>query len=149
MEFSWDLWKSDTKEDGDERTATVLATIANSIDSNIQVTTDWPSKHPSGRMPVLDLELWIDYYEGIPKVEYTIMKRSAVSTNTKMNTIFQETIRRILNVSDHLPWEETVRSLNKWSNCLRISGYTPQKRFNTIRGAIQRVEEMKRKVRDV
>ena len=51
-------------------------------------------------------------------------------------------------MSDHLPWEETLRNLNKWSNCLRISGYTPQERFHTIRGAIQRVEEMKRKVRE-
>ena len=79
MEFSWDMWKTDTDDDGDERTATVLATIANSIDSNIQVTTDWPSKHPSGRMPVLDLELWIEEYDGIPKVNYSFYKKSVAS----------------------------------------------------------------------
>ena len=78
---------------------------------------------------VLGLELWIEEHGGVPRICYsffkkpvasvfTIMKKSTVSEGTKMNTIFQETIRMILNVSDHLLWGETVKNLKVWSNCL-------------------------------
>ena len=55
-------------------------------------------------------------------------------------------MRRILHVSEHLPWQETVDHLNRWSNCLRISGYSSKERYDTIRGAILRKKEMEKKV---
>ena len=41
----------------DERTANTLADIANSLEKNIQFTTDCPSRNVNGRMAVLDLEV--------------------------------------------------------------------------------------------
>jgi hypothetical protein len=38
--------------------------IANSIDPNVQFTVDVPGNHDSGRIPVLDLEMWIEIEEG-------------------------------------------------------------------------------------
>ena len=159
MEFDWELWKLDEHKDGEARTAETLAAIANSIHPEIQVTTDFPGKNSNGRMAVLDLEIWTEEIDGVPQIvhsfykkpvasRYTIMKRSAVSEKIKRDTIFQETIRRVLHVSSHLPWEETVRHLDIWANCLRISGYNQKECFDTIRGAIMRVKEMRRKVSD-
>ena len=66
MVFSWETWRSDSDTDGESRTASVLAGIANRINKSIQVTTDFPSKHPNKRMPVLDLVLWTEIVNGIP-----------------------------------------------------------------------------------
>ena len=41
-----------------QRTAEIMASIANSINPAIQVTLDYPSNHIDGRMPVLDLKIW-------------------------------------------------------------------------------------------
>ena len=93
---------------------------------------------------------WKSVHDSAPRVshsfykkpvasKYTIMKRSAVSEKIKKDPIFQETIRRLLHVSEHLPWSETQKHLNVWSNCFRISGYSPKEIFDTIRGAVLRV----------
>ena len=61
MVFDAELARTDTSLD-DERTATVISQIANSIETNIQFTVDYPSRNENGRMAVLDLEIWIQDY---------------------------------------------------------------------------------------
>ena len=51
----------DQKED--ERTMKKLQEIGNSIHPSIQVTVDYPSNNPNGRMPVLDTEHWLEEVE--------------------------------------------------------------------------------------
>ena len=134
-----------------ERTARCIADIANSIDKGIQVTLDLPEMNSDGRLPVLDLKIWIQdnqvvhsFYKKKVSSPFTILKRSAIAYSVKRSTIFQETIRRISHISDGLPWSETVNHLNEYSNCLRISGYSPQERYHAIRGGIMRYEELKK-----
>ena len=43
----------------DETTMLRLQEIANEIHPSIQITIDFPSNHPNNRMPVLDIEQWI------------------------------------------------------------------------------------------
>ena len=72
----------------DARSMYVLRDIANSLDSNIQMEADYPSQHESGRLPVLDLEVWIDvdnkiqhsFYKKSISSPYLILYRSAVSS---------------------------------------------------------------------
>ena len=82
----------------------IIAEIANTIQDEIQVTVDWPEANDDGRMPVLDMKVWIDMSQGIPRIAYsfykkkvaskfTILKRSAVSESVKKSTLFQEGIR--------------------------------------------------------
>ena len=56
MEFSKLLEQSCTLSDS-ERTARVIAEIANSLDEGIQVTVDLPERNEDGRLPVLDLKV--------------------------------------------------------------------------------------------
>ena len=139
MTFSWKTWEEDNDSDYEARTIAVLASIANSINPSIQVTTDCPSNNVSGRMAVLDLELWVEEVNGVPRVMYsfykkpiaskfTIMKRSAVPEKVKKNTLFQESLRRLLHICDSLPWSETVRHMDEWSDCMR-SGYSHKERY--------------------
>ena len=86
-----------------ERTAKVMERIANSIHDQIQVTKDTPERHNDGRMPVLDLKVWVNAIGEIPRVSHTffkkpvaspyvILKRSAVAGKVKRTTLFQEAI---------------------------------------------------------
>ena len=54
----------------------------------------------------------------------------------------QEALRRLGNISSNLPKEETTRIMTKYSNMLRISGYTERERWNFIKGAVLRHREM-------
>ena len=81
------------------------------------------------------------FYKKEVASRFTIMKRSAINSGTKKSTIFQEGIRRLSHISPDLPWSESVTHMNKWSLCLKESGYTPKERFDAIRGACMRQEE--------
>ena len=91
------------------RTAKVLQKIANNIYSEIQVTYDTPASYQDGRIPVLDLAVWIDdnyiyhsFYKREVSSKLTMMKRSAMSNSMKHHACFQEYDRRMLNVSPTL-----------------------------------------------
>ena len=86
------------------RTAKILAEVANSIYPNIQITTDYPKNNSDGRMPILDLKIWVSRDKSIPTISHTfykkpvaspfvILKRSAVAEGVKKDTIFQECLR--------------------------------------------------------
>merc|ERR1712082_183447 len=82
MVFSREKADCDTTSDT-ERTAKVMADIANSIHEQIQVTTDIPGQHPDGRMPVLDLKVWVNLQGEIPKVSHTFYKKPVAPQNKK------------------------------------------------------------------
>ena len=139
MEFSKARELEDMDKCDTERTARIIADVANSINDGIQVTVDWPEKNMDGRKPVLDLKVWVDRSQDIPRISYsfykkevaskfTILKRSAVSEGVKKQTLFQEGIRRLSHVATWLPWVEVVAHMNEWSNCMRISGYSQKER---------------------
>ena len=136
----------------DQYTFNIIKDVANSIHPNIQMEVDTPSNHMDGKLPVLDLKMWLEddnsishtFYSKPVSSPYTILNRSAVSSSCKRSTIFQETIRRMKNVSPNQPWSVKVEILNKWMNTLRISGYNQAYRHNILKGAISRHLEMER-----
>ena len=94
MEYKENVITNDSDE---KRTMKTLMEVADSIDQNIQFTTDSPENHIDGRMPVLDLKVWVSngkllhsFYKKEVASEYTILERSAMSMGTKRNTIFQK-----------------------------------------------------------
>ena len=89
MKFSRDLALSDT-DSTSIRTAKILNKIANTLEIDIQRTFDVPDNHSDGKMPVLDLKIWIKnnqvmytFYKKEVSSKYTILKRSALSNSTK------------------------------------------------------------------
>ena len=83
-----------------------------SIDEDIQLTWDAPGNNQSGRMPVLDLEIWMEkdqegtskirfsFYEKPMASEYVIMKSSGLFWQTKRSSLAGEVSRRRLNMDD-------------------------------------------------
>ena len=91
-------------------------------------------------MPVLDLKVRVDKCQEIPRIsytfykkeiasKYTILKRSAISMNTKRTTLFQEGLRHMSHVSHRLPWSKTTRHMSEWSNTMRVSGYNEKEKY--------------------
>ena len=54
-----ELLEGDRNVPEDERTMEELKKIANTVFKCIQFTTDCPSKNQSGKVPVLDLQLYV------------------------------------------------------------------------------------------
>ena len=101
-------------ESKDKATMTKIQEIANSIHESIKVTIDYPSNHANGRMPVLDLEQWIEpvkcgittksqilhsHYMKPIASKHVISKTSALSEETKMNILVADLVRIMRNVS--------------------------------------------------
>ena len=59
MKYSAELAMSDT-DSPSLRTAKILNMIANTLEHDIQMTFDIPENHSDGKMPVLDMEIWVD-----------------------------------------------------------------------------------------
>ena len=52
--------EEDRNSPPDVRTAREVAKMGNSINPMIQLTADCPSSNPSGMMPLLDIQVWIE-----------------------------------------------------------------------------------------
>ena len=153
MEYSEERARSDTDPPA-IRTAKILQEIANTIEGGIKVTYDTPENNISGKLPVLDLEVWVhdnvishSFYKKSVSSEFTILKRSALSESTKTNTTFIECLRRIGNCSQDIPWSIVSQYVSQYMNSMRISGYSQEERYNTARGAVLRYRELKEQAR--
>ena len=52
----------------DERTMTLFQTIANTIHPSMRVTIHYPSKHEEKKVPMLDVQMWIEMIENRMKL---------------------------------------------------------------------------------
>ena len=59
MMWSKEAELKDENIESDQRTALVMKAIANDLDPDIKMKIDTPSMNASGRLPVLDLEIWL------------------------------------------------------------------------------------------
>ena len=90
-----------SRMEADLRTFVILRDIANQLDSDIQLTVDVPSLHPSRKLPVLDLQ--ISTVQNSIRFEFfkkpildprVILYNSAISSRTKRDTLLQEGCRQ-------------------------------------------------------
>ena len=139
----------------DARTMHVLMDIANSIDKNIKMEPDYGSKYASGRVPVLDLQVWVDstnkvqtsFYKKEVSSPFVMLYRSAVSSRTKRTTLLQEGLRRLNNMSEGVPLEERHSIMSTFMNSLRILGYDAKYRLDLLKGIIQRHDQIEQEIK--
>ena len=114
----------------DERTARLLTEIGNRIFDFIRLTSDFPSAHTSGFMPLLDIQTKIEN----GKVSYVFYKKavsnplllrasSAMPLKMKRTALIQEALRRLLRTRRELPWELKAVILSEFSHKMMCSGY--------------------------
>ena len=137
----------------DQRTFLILTEIGNTIDSNIQLEYDVPSLHTKGKLPILDLEVWLEgnrirhgFYRKDIATKYVIHARTALGNSTKRNSLFQEGLRRVRN-SD--PWTggvELNRLMGEYMNDMRMSGHSHSVRQDILKGVLERREQIEAEI---
>ena len=120
---------------------TFIKNIANKIHKSIQVTIDYPSNYTNGRMPVLDLEQWIEEVEVEGNSKYQILhshymkniasqnvinKESALSMQSKISILVSDLVRVMRNVSVQCNGEEKSKHVQQFIYRMQFSGYSQE-----------------------
>ena len=74
--------EDDRRRPADERSMTEMKKMANSICPIIQMDEDYPSRNPDGKLPILDLKVWIT--DGI--ILHQFYRKSMASRMLMMST---------------------------------------------------------------
>ena len=149
-------------ESDDERLARVLLDVANDIMPCIKMEADWPSRNRDGRLPILDMKVWMDeegtvlfsHYEKPMSNRSVLNSKSAHPASCKRSVHTQEVIRRILNCSRRLDWEtETAPVVSDYMLRMRKAGYSEKYRESILTNAVnifaKKVEDERNNVRPV
>ena len=142
-----DDFKDDTN---DEMVMKKISQIADSIDPSIRSTYDYGSKYEDGKLPMLDLKIWIGKdLNGVWKIlhshymkdvssRYLIHTRSSHPDSMKVNVLVNEGLRILRNTSIHLGWEEARDQLQYFVKRMQFSGYDMNMRAKIISKIIQK-----------
>jgi hypothetical protein len=156
LEVKPGLVQLDLSRREDERTAEFLSEVANSIHQSIGVKSDFPSKNFDRKMPLLDLKIWVDkediikfsFFSKEMSSKYFIPMSSAHSQSMKKSMLSNEGLRRLLNMSPDLPWEEYVEVMNQYAVKMWRSGYPSSWRLEAVQSALGRYETMLKDEKD-
>jgi hypothetical protein len=144
------LVEEDLALPADQRTVREVVKLASSINQMIQLTGECPSLHPSGKMPLLDTQVWVE--DGVVQYEHyrkpvanhlLILEMSAMPAKMKRTVLTQEVVRIQRNIRPGLPWDCTVEHLNDFSQRMRASGYNEEYRFQVIKAGVEGFEKMR------
>ena len=108
---------------------------------------DSPSLHPSGFMPILDLQIKTEnnqiiykFYKKKVSNNLVILNKSKIPAKVKRITCIQEVIRRLRNTKRELSWSIKREILTEFSWSLHQSGYPEQFRLEVISSGINAYE---------
>ena len=108
-----------------QKTTKILEELMNSICGWLVLTMETEDMF-KGKLPTLDLEIWVDqenrfmyqYYEK-PMIPNTVLhRRSAMPEGTRRATLNQELIRRMVNTSEQVPMDTSLEIIDKYAGKL-------------------------------
>ena len=110
MVFDVRLVGEDSKVAPDLFTFKILQEIANLIHPLIQWMIDCPSMNEDGKVPCLDLKVWVEngrikhqFFKKSMASPFMVLTKSALPSQTKRATLFMECMRHRVNCSTDLP----------------------------------------------
>ena len=121
-----------------------LQEIANSIEPGIEMEVDICENHEDRKIPILDMKCWIDgngnavyqHYEKPVSTKMIISSRSAHSNSCKRSVHISELVRRMVNTSRKLNWDQyVVPALNDYMIRMAKAGYHQEYRKNVLLNA--------------
>ena len=142
-----DKIEEDNQKPADIRTMVEMTKMANSIISIIQWTNDCPNANEDGKMPILNLKVWVSGKVGEQKIHFEpyrkpmaartlILARSAMPSRVKRASFTQEAITSLRNCSPETTWEKKAEFLSDFCLRMKISGYPQQYRKCIIESAL-------------
>ena len=143
--------------EGERRDRSVVdhvKSLAESIDSHLKVSTDMCSNHPDGRLPILDVKVWIGTDSGgTVRILHThhmkgVSNRSVMhqmsshSESMKFNVFVNEVLRILRNCSPHTEWkDEAAMHVTYFMRRMQYSGYSEDVRFRVVSEALRKYDE--------
>ena len=117
------------------KTLEVLESIANSVCNMLKWELDITDFHPDGKLPVLDIKLFINpenpksvlchnFYKKSMCTKTVIPASSAMPMCMKKSVLIQEGLRRVRNNSLSSQLEDFIRDLKEYNIELYSSGYS-------------------------
>ena len=139
--------EEDNQKPADMRTMVEMTKMANSIITIIKWTHDCPGANQSGKMPILNLKVWISGEIGEQKILFEpyrkpmaartlILARSAMPSRIKRASFTQEALTLLRNCSPETPWKRKAEFLSDFCLRMKISGYPQQYRKAIIESAL-------------
>ena len=150
MIIKQELVEEDRRTKADKRTMVELAKIAGTVYQCLDFTSDCPSTQGEGKVPVLDLKLYIgdqgvikhEFYEKPATCRLVIPEKSAHSWKMKVAVMVEEGLRRLRNHSRGLDWETSRKCMVKWALKLKRSGYSETFRHQVIKAFLDKWRKM-------
>ena len=140
----------DSEEPKDKVVMERVKELANTIHSNIKATCDYGSNYEDGKLPVLDLKIWIgeseenerkiiyEHYMKDVSSRHLLNYRSAHPETMKMNVLVNEATRILKNCSKHLPREAVNKHLQYFVKRMQYSGYPQEHRYEVLQVFVYR-----------
>jgi hypothetical protein len=118
--------------------------IANSVCPYTRVTVDYPSAHPSGWMPLLDIKVKVledktidwSFYKKQVTSQFCILNRSAVPGKIKRVALVQEALRRLRNTRPDQVAARKAGLLEDLAETMLVSGYPEEYRAGVLKAAL-------------
>ena len=126
--------------------------LANGVHESIKVEVDCGYNHSEreGRLPVLDIEVWIgegkdgklrilhSHYVKDVSSRRVMEWSSAHGENTKRNVMVNELCRIMKNCSVYLPWEKVAEKVSYYVRRMEYCGYDVEFRWLVVKLAMSR-----------
>jgi hypothetical protein len=144
-------------ETEEERTVRVLLSIANSVQHGIIMEADHPGRNIDSKLAILDMKVSMDnekfavyqHYEKPVSSKQVIHAQSALSPRCKLSVHVSEIVRRILNTSCRLDWDNTTSHfLTDYMVRMKEAGYNEKYRKMVLERAFKRYDNMVRDAED-
>ena len=136
---------TDHETPSDQRMMNMLKDIANTLDPDIVMTGDCPSKNATGKMPLLDCQIWVEHSERFPHGQIlfshyrkpmasklTIQRTSALPQRQKITILSQE-VFRILRNSHPKAGEVWKNDISDFAQRMKNSGWDEETRERVIK----------------
>ena len=134
----------------DVRTMREMRKMANSICPIIQMAEDCPGLNSDGKLPILDLKVWVDskgeilyeFYRKEMARRSLMLARSAMPAKVKRASLTQEALRILRNTSPGVPTKRLEEMLTDFCLRMKTSGYPEKYRENVILSALTAWDRM-------
>ena len=118
------------------------------------MTIDYPSRYVEGKVPMLNLKIWIqeidgryvllyEHYEKEMTTKAVIHASSAIPYKMKRTVLTQEVLRILLHCSNDLTWETVLVHLNGFMRKMQYSGYDKTFRYTVAKSVINAYETIR------
>ena len=137
----------------EEETMKCVKSLADEIDPALKVTADFSKNHDDGKLPVLDLKVWIgENKNGETKILYThymkevssratIHYRSSHSMSMKKNVLINEIGRIVDNCTEELDVDERNSHVTYLMRRMQFSEYPRNVRQEVVTEAMKRYDK--------